>query len=249
VWPARERAVFHAEDDSVAIHLDFSGSLRAALIQRRRAPRPRIAWLVTGVTAATLAYILLSIAAAPSGAPPEYHFANERGAIGALSAIYLSMAAAFALATLAASRSGADAYAWPWLVIGLGLGFLALDELMQLHEHFGAVLGKSVSSGVLRNWNDGIVILYGIIALPVLLFLLPALLRSPRVVELLAVAFACYALHTLIDSTQEPSTTLSNILEESAKLFCGAFLALGSFTGLLNVLARRDLTEERRAVL
>ena len=49
--------------------------------------------------------------------------------------------------------------------------------------------------------------------------------------KLLGVAFVLYALHTVIDSTQLPPTPASRILEESAKLLCGAILALSMFFG------------------
>ena len=91
------------------------------------------------------------------------------------------------------------------------------------------------------SWNDVIVILYGVVALPVVLALLPDILRYRMVLELFVIAFVFYVLHTLIDSTQEPYTTTSVILEESAKLFCGAFLALGAFIGFLGVFCKSTM--------
>ena len=70
---------------------------------------------------------------------------------------------------------------------------------------------------------------------------LPDILRYRMVLELFVVAFVFYVLHTVIDSTQEPYTTTSVILEESAKLFCGTFLALGAFIGFLGVLCKSTM--------
>ena len=89
-----------------------------------------------------------------------------------------------------------------------------------------------------RRWNDIIVLLYGIVALSIALVLLPDILRYKMLLELFVIAFIFYAIHTLIDSTQDPRTTVSAILEESAKLFCCTFLALGTFIGFLGIFWR-----------
>jgi ABC-type arginine transport system permease subunit len=54
--------------------------------------------------------------------------------------------------------------------------------------------------------------------------------------ELLAIAFFFYGIHTVIDSTSESVQVTRLIAEESAKLICGTFLALATFTGFLGAL-------------
>ena len=85
-------------------------------------------------------------------------------------------------------------------------------------------------------YDVGRLILYGILALLMVGVMLPALMRSPRVLETFVVGFAFYAIHTFIDSTNEPPTVVSVILEKSAKLFCSVFLAIGTFTGLIGAI-------------
>lgn len=70
--------------------------------------------------------------------------------------------------------------------------FLALDEQLQFHERLGQWLGDGQSSGrvfgTFRNWNDLVVMADGVVALPVFAWMIPALLRCPRVVELMALS-------------------------------------------------------------
>ena len=75
----------------------------------------------------------------------------------------------------------------------------------------------------IRRWNDVIVFLYGVLALPVSLYFLPSVLRFPKVFEYFFLAGSCYIVHTAIDSVVSPPTVHSVIIEESAKLFCSAF--------------------------
>ncbi len=84
--------------------------------------------------------------------------------------------------------------------MALGFGFLALDELIGFHERLGIIIGYYAYSSVFRNWNDVIVILYGVIALPFIVVFLSHIMRHRMLLELFIVAFIFYSLHTLIDS-------------------------------------------------
>lgn len=176
------------------------------------------------------AFIAIAVILAPEGRSIDYHFASERGLITALSAYLLAAASAFSLATCVTIRASSYTL-WPWLLMSLGFMFLSIDEIAQFHERIGSFIGDSLAAGPFRNWNDVIVIAYGAIALPILYKLLPAIAPFKLTVKLLGVAFLMYALHTFIDSTQSPPTAVSRILEESAKLLCGVFLALSMFFG------------------
>ncbi len=83
---------------------------------------------------------------------------------------------------------------------------------------------------------------YGILALFLLIYFLPSILRYPKVFEFLAIAFLFYGIHTFIDATQEPPTTYSFIFEESAKLFCSALIALGTFVGLVGIIENQGVS-------
>ncbi|WP_417348973.1 hypothetical protein [Ferrimonas sp.] len=214
----------------------FSYRLRDAVAYRKQTNLPNVNLLIAFVTLSTLAYIVLAIFAIPSGELPDYHFVNEDGAITALSAIYLAMASAFSIGSVAITVRAKDPNVWPWVIMTLGFGILALDELLQFHERFGTVLGQYVDSGIFRNWNDVIVILYGVVALLIMASILPSIVRCKMLLELFIIGFAFYVAHTFIDATHEPRTVVSAIFEESAKLFCVLFLALGSFIGFLGAL-------------
>ena len=226
----------------------YRNDVVAAWTLRRQRPVP--AW--TGVACSGLGllavYIGVAILWVPKGGVPHFHFVDEDGAITALSAILLSVAAGFALVALLAVPDAGTRDRLFWLTLAAGLTFLALDELLEFHERLGTVMDRSNPTGGIgglskfRNWNDLAVILYGVVAMfPAALFL-PSVLRYPRMAELLGVAVACYVTHTAIDSLVEPQTVASVIVEESCKVLCGYFLGLASLVGLLGELRRLRTT-------
>lgn len=210
--------------------------LRDAATQRQEAKHPKVGWIVAVAVIGAIAYILLAIIAIPPGQTRDFHFANERGVITVLSAILLAMAGAFSIATLfVLLRINAQQF-WLWAFLAVSFLFFAFDELLEFHERTGALLERYANPGIFRNWNDVVVILYGILALPFIVLFLPTLLRQRNLLEMFITAFTFYAMHTLIDSVVEPKTSVSVILEESAKLFSVVFLAIGSFVGFLGTL-------------
>ena len=214
----------------------FKDNLREAINFRKQADLPNIIPIITCVIICTLAFILIALIFIPPGMPAIYNFASERGMVTALSAIFLAMASSFSIGALVVNIQAKEPHIWLWVVMTVGFTFLALDELLQFHEILSSIIKRYASSGIFRNWNDIIVILYGIVALPVIALLLPSILRYRMLFELFVVAFIFYGIHTLIDSTQNPATKVSIIFEESAKLFCGSSLALGTFVGFLGTL-------------
>ena len=125
-----------------------------------------------------------------------------------------------------------------WLLTAIGFLFFSFDELMQFHEKLGGLIKRSSvgPTRTFRNWNDVIVIAYGVVAIPVVFYFLPEILRLPRVTEIFVIALSCYGIHTIIDSTQR-RTSVSIILEESAKLFSSAFFAITMIFGILTIIA------------
>jgi hypothetical protein len=215
---------------------NFSNQLRDAAIERRTLDVPNVVFIFVTVAGCTLVYIILAMFLVPLDEPREYQFVSEDGAITALSAIFLASASAFSLSTMTVLILKRDLHKWVWLVLAFGFAFLAFDELLQFHERVGSLVERFSSSGTFRNWNDIIVIIYGILALPMLIVMLPGLLRWRMVLEIFAIAFLFYMIHTLIDSISEPRTTVSVILEESAKLLSGACLMVGAFIGFIGAL-------------
>ncbi len=230
----------------------FKSSFRNAkqsLFQRQKIKIPSVKGFVWFVIVCLLIYIVAAIVFAPSG-DRDFHFSNEEGAITALSAIMLAITSGLAWVAFFLSNTKENKLSYFWLLVTLGFGFFALDELLEFHEKLGYLITIS-SIGpveVFRNWNDLIVILYGVITLLVAVYFLPEILRYPLFAEMLSIAFLCYCLHTLIDSTQEKSN-IGRILEESAKVFSSTFFALSIFVGLLGILSinysKKQIESER----
>ncbi|WP_310821001.1 hypothetical protein [Stratiformator vulcanicus] len=194
--------------------------------------------LSLGLAAVVAIYIVMAIALVPPGQPRQFNFVDERGAITALSAIFLAIGCGFGSATFLLSAGSSRAVRLYWMVVSAALGFVALDELLEFHERIGDRLDRLdllglTSSKTIRGWNDVIVILYGVIAVVFGLLLLPTVLRYLSFLRLIGVAVACFVVHTAIDTLTEPPTLVSVIVEESAKLYCSLFIAIACLAGLM----------------
>ena len=221
----------------------YTYSLQDSIEESRTVKIPPIGSIIGLVLFLVSVYIVLAIFIVPSDQPRHYNFAFEQGAIASLSAILLAMSFAFASLSFFLSLGAERAIRVFWFLLSCGTGFLALDELLMFHELGGGMIekfsnSKSPIEGVFRSWNDVIVIMYGVIALPFALYFLPIILKYPQFLKLLCIAFAFYALHTVVDSISEPPTITSVIIEESAKLFCSSLIALSLFVGFLGHLER-----------
>jgi hypothetical protein len=214
----------------------YAGQVRNAWRDRRDAARPKLTPLVVFAAIGLTAYVTHAIMFVPRGEDHAYHFTDERGSITALSSVSLAMASAFSFAAFYVPRRLATRERLFWLLLTLAFGFLALDELIEVHERLGLHLDRADPLGLVsrwgfRNWNDLVIIGYGVVALPVLIYFLPTALRYPRCLETLLVAFAFYGAHTIIDATQEPATVVSQIMEETCKVCTSVCLAIGAFAG------------------
>ena len=87
-----------------------------------------------------------------------------------------------------------------------------------------------------------IIIIYGLVALPVLIYVYPTIFEVPYIAEYFVIAFICYVIHTTIDASFRPPTTVSYIFEESAKLYTSTFMALGLLSGLQFLIKSRTKT-------
>lgn len=221
--------------NSSLVRLGFREELRLALDERDGA-----SGVGNGVVAAFVVILAAVIVTSIVGTSdvPHYHFVNERGAITVVSAILLSMSAAFGLVAAILSQEQGKGLRTRvfWIGVCFGMSLLAVDELMEFHEKIGGRLDESgavAAAAGWRGWNDILVVLYGVAAIPVGLCFLPTILRYPRTLEFLSVAFVFFVIHTVIDSIAEPPTMVSAIIEESAKLYCGGFFALAFLSALL----------------
>ena len=99
-----------------------------------------------------------------------------------------------------------------------------------------AFFSRIVDQMAICGWNDIIIILYGLAAIPVGFFFLPTALRYPKVLEYFCIAFCFYIPHTILDAIVEPPTDLSRTMEKSLKLFSSTFLMIAMLVGLLGVM-------------
>ena len=206
-----------------------------SLAERRDVKDFPLTRFVSMIVALIALYVVVSLVVLPSDAKPEFNFVDERGSVTALSAILLASGAAFSFAAFVLSVGDLFRTRMFWLIAAAALGLLSLDELLQFHERIGDRIDAwGVNAGPVRHWNDIIVISYGVLALGFLAFFLPVILRSPRFLKLLIVAFLFFVLHTAIDSVTEPPTTASMIVEETAKLYSATFISIAFLVGMLN---------------
>jgi len=218
--------------------IKLSHTLKDALAERKGFVQPPLGRLIIFILIGLTLYVTLAWIAGPES-QKSYNFVDERGSVTVLSAIFFTMAGSFAVISFFISKNNPNACRLFWLLAAIVLLFFAFDELLRFHEAAGWVTEKTLGAPhAFRNWNDLIVIGYGIAGILGLIFFLPEILRYPQFLELLILAFLFYCVHTAIDATIEPKTVLSGILEESAKLFCSAFLALSMLTGLLCILSK-----------
>ena len=99
-------------------------------------------------------------------------------------------------------------------------------------------------SDIFRNWNDAVVIVYGVIALFVIAGFVPEIIRYRGVAEIMAIAFVFYVMHTLIDSLADPETPLSMIIEDATKLFASSYLALCMFVAVLGMISAANSSSD-----
>ena len=195
--------------------------------------------------AAVSIFIGLSILQRPDGTHFYYNFAEEQGSITILSGASLATAALLAFICVFVTPATEKRQRIFFLIVALALTYLAVDEVMQFHETYGSLIDKYRSMRKIRHWlnvrtwNDMIIIIYGLAAIPVALYFLPTAVKIPFIPEYFLAAFICYCVHTLVDSYAEPPTTISYILEESMKVYTSAFLALGLVSGLVFLIKKR----------
>jgi hypothetical protein len=210
-------------------------ALRTAAAARQRATAPPVLGKTITLLVTVGVVLFLSLFVRRSGQPVHYNFSDPRGVVTVVSALLLSMAGAFALASASLSHDRNRRDALAWLLFAGGLTFLAADDLLQFHMWLGHQLDRRLPTPPgTHGWNDLVVVGYGLVAIPVAIVALPTLLALPGVSRLLWLAFAFYLMHTLMDLFA-PHRRSMIILEESMKVFSGACLLLASYVGLMGV--------------
>jgi len=220
---------------TVVLHLGALGVQPDSSSYQETEPKfPRIFnYLVALVLGGTMLSIGVAILAAPYG-NLAYYFV-EGQFLTVLSSMMLSMAGALALVIFYVRIQRPNIGVLFWLFLGSALIFLALDESLQFHERVGALFGKSFvgKSSHFRNWNDVIVIGYGVGAIVFLWIFKSEITRCQKFLQLLVIAFVFYVIHTTVDSIVVVETWLKVVPEESAKILSVAFLLLAVCANLL----------------
>ncbi len=187
--------------------------------------------IIIGLLAsATIIYV--SVAFAPAD-KPLFHF-GEDGLITALSSVFLAMSGAVAMVVFFLRRHDGLAPGLFWFGTMSALVFLALDEQLKFHERGGNLLKNEVLgvSHFFRNWNDLIVIMYGVIAIIIAFLFRREIIQNRAFAALLTISFSFYALHTAVDSLIPSAYLWKDIPEEGAKVACGMFILLAVCTYL-----------------
>jgi hypothetical protein len=185
-----------------------------------------------------LIFICASIFLHPDGSHFYYHFVSEHGAVTILSEAFLATAGIMAYLAIFMTPSENKRQRFFFIILAISLTYLAADEVLQFHEHVGdwlddlRLLKIIFVKTPIRRWNDLIIIIYGILAVPFILSFLPTILKLPYLAEDFVVAFIWFIIHTTIDSVVDEPTAASYIIEESSKLYTSTFINLG----LMNVL-------------
>lgn len=217
-------------------HATVKTSMSAAK-RRLAAPVQPVLWLqVLVILLFVAAYIALAYWFGTEQ-QPDRHF-DEGGAIDILSALFLVMTGAFAWACFLLRACDQDWGRWFWLLLSAGFLFLALDEMLEFHESFDGWIRNTWVGWppLFRNWNDVIVIGYGVAGLALLVTFRSEMLRLPRAAVLLGLGGLFYVIHTGIDSLVSGSP-MKSVVEESAKLIATAFFALAMLAALMALLA------------
>jgi hypothetical protein len=203
--------------------------------------------VITLVVVAVLVHIALSVVIAPPpivdqyGTALPYNFKSERGTNTLLSMAMFLLAACLAARALLLVWGKGGRTRLLWLAFTVIMAYFSADEVLQFHEHGGDFLDAHFSSGPFRNYNDLVVIVYGVALLPLALLLWREVLQHPRLLTMLVITGVLYVATSSVDTLVEYPSPVSVVIEEGIKIFCSTFFALSMLTGLVAVRWRQAL--------
>ena len=133
-----------------------------------------------------------------------------------------------------------------WLFLGYSFAYLALDELLQIHENIDKFI-HYVSGMEETGWSDRIddliLLIYGVVGLVVLFIYRAEILTAPHLLRFLRLAFLFAVVSLVVDAVSTNEGYLASmqideslhrtvkgwvkLLEESTKLLAGAALLSG----------------------
>ena len=208
--------------------------LKTANKQRYQIKIPSIRMVIWFVSVLIVLVVILALIFAPRD-EIDFHFRRERGVLTALSSIFLAIACGMAGSSFFLTDRENKTQKLFWFLVMLAFLFLSMDELMLWHEKWGRWIGKNwlEPPQIFRNWNDVVVILYGLGAIIFFAYFLPVILRYPKFIEILVIAFIFYMVHTGVDSFVYEKRVRFNVIEETCKIFSSGYFSIAMFVGLL----------------
>lgn len=187
-----------------------------------------------------LASVFYGVMAAPAN-EPLFHF-HEEGLVTVLSSIILSMTSALAAVVFLIRMKDFNTGTLFWLILSAGCLFFAFDENFMIHERSGVLVESGVGdAGWFRNWNDVIVILYGIGAIGVSFLFAGEIIRFRMFTILFGAAFGFYMIHTTLDAGLLQTYWWKDIVEESSKLVCFYFVLLATMSSAMTLIEKTVL--------
>jgi len=219
-------------------------SLQAAWADSKARPALPLGSPAPAVYGFTLVYLLACYLGA-SDLHPNWLF-REGGLLDCLSTLFLMTGAVLAWFCARASRGRRREIAF-FSLSALGLAVMSLTERFQLHEHLDEQVLRltEVAPFFGKNWNDVIVVAYGVGALIGAVLALETILRHRALRNFLLVGFACYVLHSLIDLAFTRTQT-TDLFEEPFKVLAGASFMLAYLQTLRDKAATWDAGQSDR---
>lgn len=199
--------------------------LRDLWVESRSRPAFPLGSAAVAVYGFTAVFLLVCALSGPDRYRHLYF--REGGLIDCVSATFLGCAAIFAWLNWKIGPRGRFLDSTFWIVTSAGLAFLALDERFQFHEQLDNrwLLEVYENPWFGKNWNDVIVVAYGVIAVAVFAMGIATVLRYRTLRGFLIAGFVFYAVHSTVDLLLE-RVSATYLVEESFKLLAGASFLL-----------------------
>jgi hypothetical protein len=215
-----------------------SAKIISMLKGRLRYFEPEIIIFTAITVLSILVFLCASIILHPDGSHFYYHFVSEHGAVTILSETLLATAGFNAYFAFLLTSAADGKQKLMFLILAVSLTYLAADEVLCFHEQIGdwldglKFLRKIFAVTPIRRWNDMIIIIYGLLAIPLMACFFQTMLKLPCLAEYFSMALIWFVIHTTIDSVVNEPTASTYIIEESAKVYTSTFISLGLMNAL-----------------
>jgi hypothetical protein len=196
----------------------------ASLFRKPRITRRWVVWTVLSL-AMGLAVIVFSVWLATSrGKKPDYYFGEKR--LETLASVGVLLWSAGVCLAIALKRVPVTPFAPFWRNSAILFGYLALDDLLQIHENLDRaihwVFRADPKHPVTDHLDDVIVLSYLFIAIAIAWRHLPRLLRLTAMLQMLAAGAALTVAMVAMDMMGD-----NKVVEDGLKLIAGVVIVMG----------------------